>query len=83
MAAFGESCRRCGHGLAAATDPEPPSAAQLFCIAKFLFDHLVDDRQQRFRDGKAEGLGGFHVDSFVDCTTKRSAGLAPLRILPV
>jgi hypothetical protein len=49
-------------------------------------DHLVGDRQQRFRDGEAEGLGGFEVDDkleLVNCITGKSAGLAPLRILPV
>jgi hypothetical protein len=71
MAAFGESCRRRGDVLTArfdlpstvhrnirdnvgnsrpATAPDP------------LLDHLVGDGQQRFRDGKAECLGGFSVD---------------------
>jgi hypothetical protein len=27
-----------------------------------LLDHLVGGRQQRFRDGEAEGLGGLEVD---------------------
>jgi hypothetical protein len=36
MAAFSESCRHCGHALVSLTDPEPPSAVQSFCIARFL-----------------------------------------------
>src|SRR6516165_1772945 len=27
-----------------------------------LLDHLIGGRQQRFRDGEAEGLGGFEID---------------------
>jgi hypothetical protein len=45
MAASGESCRRCGHVLTARFDPLLPSAVQLFCAAKSLFDHLVGAQQ--------------------------------------
>jgi hypothetical protein len=31
-----------------------------------LLDHLVGRRQQRFRDGEAERLGGFEVDHQLD-----------------
>jgi hypothetical protein len=36
MAAFGESCRRCRHCLAARFDPLLPSTVQFSCIAKLL-----------------------------------------------
>src|SRR5277367_1378473 len=38
--------------------PKPKSAR--------LLDHLVGGRQQRFRDGKAERLGGIEVDDQFD-----------------
>ena len=31
-----------------------------------LLDHLIGGRQQRFRDGEAEGLGGFEVDDQIE-----------------
>jgi hypothetical protein len=31
-----------------------------------LLDHLIGRRQQRFRDGEAEGLGGLDVDGQLD-----------------
>jgi len=31
-----------------------------------LFDHLVGAAEQRERDGKAERLGGFHIDNQLD-----------------
>ena len=51
-----------------------------------LLDHLVGGRQQRFRDGKAERLGGFEVDDEIELgrrCTGRSAGFSPLRMRPV
>ena len=47
-------------------------------------DHLIRPLQERRRDGQAEGLGGLEVDDeleLVGCSTGRSAGFAPLRIL--
>jgi hypothetical protein len=49
-------------------------------------NNLVGGGQQRFRDGEAEGLGGFEVDDkldFVICCTGKSAGLSALRMRPV
>jgi hypothetical protein len=37
VAAFGESCRRCGHVLTARFDPKRASAFQLFCVARFTY----------------------------------------------
>jgi len=49
-----------------------------------LFNDLVGALQQRLRHGQAERLGGFQIDDQLErvgCSTGRSAGLAPLRIL--
>jgi len=42
-------------------DPLRPSAVQLFCAAKSLFDHLVGAQQDGLRHRKAERLGGLEV----------------------
>ena len=50
----------------------------------WLLDHLIRPRQQRRWDREAERLGGLQVDHevrTVGCSTGRSAGFAPLRIL--
>ena len=45
-------------------DPLRPSATNLSCVAKIaLLDYLVGDRQQRFRYGQAERLGGLEIVS--------------------
>jgi len=44
------------------------------------FDQLIRPQQQRRRDGEAERLGGLEVDDQLEFRRK-SAGLAPLRIL--
>ena len=47
-------------------------------------DHLIRPQQHRLRDRQAESLGGLEVDHQLElggCSTGRSAGLAPLRIL--
>jgi hypothetical protein len=46
-------------------------------VGKRLFDKLVGGGQQRFRDGKAEHLGGFYVDdmtslNLVGCWTGKT-----------
>ena len=47
----------------AAFDPLQTSAVEIFCVARcLLLDHLVGGRQQCFRDGEAERLGGLQVD---------------------
>jgi hypothetical protein len=38
----------------------------MFCVARFSFDHLIGGGGQRFRDGKAERLGGLQVDDQLD-----------------
>src|SRR5438105_12498824 len=43
-------------------DPEPLSAVQLFCLARFLFNHLVGENKDRDRQGYAERFRGLHVD---------------------
>jgi hypothetical protein len=51
-----------------------------------LFDHLVGEREHFVGNGKAERLRVFRLitnSNRVDCSTGRSAGLAPLRIFPV
>src|SRR6516165_9766766 len=41
-------------------DPKRLSASKLFALRDAsLLDHFVSGRQQRFRDGEAEGFGGF------------------------
>jgi hypothetical protein len=62
MAAFGESCRDSGHALVSLDDPELPSAIQMLCIAKSLFDDLVSAQQNRWRHRKSKRLGGLEVD---------------------
>ena len=52
--------RRCA--VRSQSDPKRRSPANFCCVAKLLFDHLVGGGQQRFRNGKAEGLGGFAID---------------------
>jgi hypothetical protein len=44
------------------TRPLLPWAAQLFCAAKSLFDHLVGTQQDRLRHRQTERLGGLEVD---------------------
>jgi hypothetical protein len=74
MAGFGESCRRCGHGLAAEIDPErkPPVRCSIrdnvgnsrpATAPDPLLDHLVGGGQQRFGDHEAERLRGLEVDN--------------------
>jgi hypothetical protein len=43
-------------------DPKRALAAKVFCVARFLFDHLVGAQQNRLRHSKAECLGGLEVD---------------------
>jgi hypothetical protein len=60
-------------------------SASVSCFYRLL-DHLVGGSQQCVRDGEAERLGGLEVitnSNVVDCTTGKSAGLAPLKMLPV
>ena len=50
----------------------------------FSFDHLVRSRQHIRRNRQADLLGRFQIDDqlkLVGCSTGRSAGLAPFRIL--
>jgi hypothetical protein len=49
-----------------------------------LLDHLVDAQQYELRDGVPKGFRRLEVDNGLDlvgCTTGRSPGFAPLRIL--
>src|SRR3979490_721390 len=66
MAAFGESCHRCGHAGASLYDPQRRSPANFCCVAKLLFDYLVGGGQERFREGDAERLGGLEIDDQLD-----------------
>ena len=53
-------------------------------VAEWLLDHLIRPRQHIRRDRQADLLRGFQVDHELDlvgCSTGKSAGLAPLRIL--
>jgi hypothetical protein len=79
----------------ASESPDPSGGTNSSTLAKrpsagagggWLFDHLIGAEQERRRDREPEGLGGPEVDdqiNFVGWITGRSAGLAPLRILPV
>jgi hypothetical protein len=61
-------------------DPERPWAVQTFCVATVLFNHLVGAAEKREREGKAERLGGLHVDDELNSRgllDRRSAGLSP------
>ena len=54
-------------------------------LKSILFDHLVGEREQRWRHVEAERPRGFGVDTssnFDACMTGRSAGFAPLRMRP-
>jgi hypothetical protein len=46
----------------AALDPQRPSAVQIHCIARFLFDHRVGEGEQRWRNGVAKGPRHLQVD---------------------
>jgi hypothetical protein len=49
-----------------------------------LLNHLIRSRQYRWRDREPQRLGGLGVDDNLErggCSTGRSAGLAPLRIV--
>jgi hypothetical protein len=86
MTAFGESCRRCGHVLAARFDPKRRSPANFCCVAKLLFDHLVGSGQQRLWNGKAKGLGSREVNHQFELgrlQNRQIRRLLALRILPV
>ena len=51
---------------------------------RLLFDNLVGAGEQRLRHGDTERLRGLQVDDqleLVGCTTGKSAGFAPARIL--
>ena len=54
-------------------------AARLSPGALCLLDHLVSGRQQRFRDGKAEGFGGLEVDGHLKFCRKLHRQLGGLR----
>src|ERR1700687_5499270 len=43
-------------------DPLRPWAIQLFCVARFLFNHLVDNGEHAGWNVEAERLGGLEVD---------------------
>jgi hypothetical protein len=69
MAAFVESCRRCGHVLTARFDPErkPPVRRSIRDNAgnsrptnapDLLLDHLVGGCEERWWNFKADRLGG-------------------------
>ena len=70
-------CVRPDHSIISGRGAEPP-----------LFDHLVGGGQQRFRDGKAERLGGLEVDDEIifgrlydrqvrgSCTLENSTGVS-------
>jgi len=61
-----------------------PKADSCNAANRALFDHLVGSGEQRLRHVEAERLGGREIDAssnLVGCSTGRSAGLAPLRIL--
>jgi hypothetical protein len=45
-----------------AFDPNRRSAVQTFCVAKFLFDHLIGSQQKCFGDGQPDRFGGLEVD---------------------
>jgi ABC transporter substrate binding protein len=53
MSAAGGRRHRSAEGMSA-FDPLLPSAVQIFCVAKFLFDHFVGGREERFRHLDAE-----------------------------
>jgi hypothetical protein len=71
--------------------PRPSSIPEECCpqelaalVEHALFDDLVRPRQHRLRDRQAEGAAVFRLitsSNLVGCSTGRSAGFAPLRIL--
>jgi hypothetical protein len=75
MPAFGESCRRPGHAVVSLTDPKRASVVQLFCVARFPFDHLVGTPEQREGTVRPSAFAVFVLminSMFVDCWTGRS-----------
>ena len=55
-------------------------------VLAHLFDHLVGDCEERGRHSEAEHTGDLRIDDQLeldDCTTGKSAGLAPLRMRPL
>ena len=68
-----ERARSCGA-------PRPQSSAATLGPS---FDHLIRPQQQRRRDGQAKRFGGFEIDRQLElrCSTGRSPGVAPLKIL--
>jgi hypothetical protein len=60
----------------------PPRAGTTGACSSF--NHLVGAQQERLRNGQAECLGGREIDDEIEfggCSTGRSPGLAPRRIL--
>jgi hypothetical protein len=64
--------------------PERVEEGHAALVEHALFDDLVGPREHRLRDRQAQRLGRLHLmtnSNFVGCSTRRSAGFAPLRIL--